>query len=132
MEDGETLLGAALVSSDGIARQHYELVHLSFTFGGEAECVNLILIAQVASGGIPSCRSSSSLEPHRCGEAASERSVDAGNFGRSFGGQCGPPTRHLCLRGPPELWVGILDPRARSRLLTEGGGRRRRKKGAAP
>lgn len=52
MSETSAILGAALVSADGTPREHYELVHLKYQLGGEARCVNFVLIAQVAEGGI--------------------------------------------------------------------------------
>ena len=52
MAEIEALAGALLVSSDGAARCHYDLVHLTYQLGGEQRCVNLVAIAQVAEGGL--------------------------------------------------------------------------------
>ena len=85
MSETSAILGAALVSADGTPREHYELVHLKYQLGGEARCVNFVLIAQVAEGGILSCSPISSMEQNCEREEAAQRSSLASFASRGDG-----------------------------------------------
>ena len=118
--EGQPLAEATLVLPDGTARQHYELVHLRFQSGGEARCVNLVLIAQVAQGGwlvaAPEAVWSRVAADRKMPRGALSQAILVEVLTASIENPEVPLDSQRM-----NLWVGRLDPRLVSRLQIGGG-----------
>ena len=120
MSGTSAILGAALVSVDGTPREHYELVHLKYQLGGEARCVNFVLIAQVAEGGVLVAAPSQAWS-----RTANERKLPRGALSRALlvevmAASIDAPEVALEEQNV-QLWVGVMDPKLVSRLQVGGG-----------